>query len=74
MKLQEFMNKNTLSYREMGALAGVNHTTIFYYVQGKKRPTLEVAYKIELATKKKVKMVDLLDTDTRTEIEDEFKA
>lgn len=59
MKLKTYMDKNNLSYRKFAQQLGIDHTSLFKYATGERTPRLNVALKIEKATKGKVKCSDL---------------
>ena len=72
MKLQEFMKKKGLSYREMSKVCGVSYSCLHHYVMGGRTPSVDLAYRIEVATKKKVKMEDMISLDVKSKIDCEF--
>ena len=61
MKLKEYMEKTNIGYRELAKKAGVHHTTIFSFLNGRTktfRP--EIAQKISDATDGKVSFLTLV--------------
>lgn len=64
MNLRQYMNKTNIGYRELAKKAGVHHTTIFSFLNGRTktfRP--EIAKKLHLATDKRVSVMSLVMGD-----------
>ena len=67
MKLQEYMKKTNIGYRELAKKAGVHHTTIFSFINLREDGTYrtnsfrpEIAMKISKATGDKVSIMSLV--------------
>jgi len=61
MNLKDYMSKTNIGYRELAKIAGVHHTTIFSFLNGRTktfRP--EIAKKISKATGGKVSFMCLV--------------
>ena len=59
MKLKTWLKKNGESFRSFGKRTGIDHTSLFKYTTGERTPRLNVALKIEKATKGQVTCADL---------------
>lgn len=68
MNLKQYMTKTNIGYRELAKKAGVHHTTIFSFINGRTktfRP--EIAKKLHLATDKKVSFLSLVTGESDSE-------
>lgn len=60
MSLQEYLEKNKISYRDLAKKAGVNYTTIFKYLKQDSRALrYDIAVKVSKATGGKVSVDSL---------------
>lgn len=59
MLLQDYLESRQFTYKEFAKMADVTPQTIYNYIHGRRKPTLEVALRIEEATKGKVSAKDL---------------
>lgn len=67
MNLKQYMTKTNIGYRELAKKAGVHHTTIFSFLNGRTktfRP--EIAEKISKATDGKVSFLCLVTGKDQT--------
>ncbi len=55
MTLQEYLNKTEMMFVEFAERIQVNPSTVSLLARGKRKPSLELALKIEEATRGKVK-------------------
>ena len=68
MTIKEYIEKNKLTYREMGELCGVHYSAIYILALPKshksaRKISLAIAQKIITATKGKVTIQDLLEIE-----------
>lgn len=57
-KLEKFRVKEKMTYRGLAEFLGLDHTTVYKYCKGQRKPQLEMAIKIEDKTKGKVGIRD----------------
>jgi len=60
MTLKEYLKLRKISYRTFAEIVGVDHTYVWRLKNGERRPSPDVALKIEKATKGMVTRMDLL--------------
>jgi len=58
MKLKEYLDKNNLIHSRFGERCEIKRSAFCRYVNGSRRPTLEVAIKIKSESKNKVTEFD----------------
>ena len=61
MQLSEYLKKHSLTYETFGKMVGVSSPHITNILSGKKRPSIELAKRIEIATNKAVRLDDLIE-------------
>jgi len=59
--LHEFLVRNELSYRQAAKFFGIDHSTIYKYVQGHMNPSLKNAIKIKKRSKGFIRIEDLYE-------------
>lgn len=58
MKLETYLKTKAISHAEFASLIGTTQTSVTRYVNGKRRPSIEMIDMIDRITKGKVKMRD----------------
>jgi transcriptional regulator with XRE-family HTH domain len=58
MKLKEYLTTKNIGHTDFAADLGVSQVTVTRYANGKRKPSLAMALKIEEVTKRKVKVSD----------------
>lgn len=58
MPFLEYLKKEGMTFRAFSKIVDIDQTQLSRYAHGRKKPSLENAYKIYLASKKKIKLED----------------
>ncbi len=61
MKLEQYLNDNEIKHHEFAGKVGTSQASITRYVNGDRRPSIEMIEKIKRATKGKVQHADWID-------------
>lgn len=61
MPFKEYIKKSGMTFRAFSLVVKIDQAQLNRYANGLKKPSLENAYKIYIATKKKVKLEDWFD-------------
>lgn len=58
MKLEQYLSDKDIKHSDFADTLGVSQVTVTRYANGKRRPSLKMALKIEEVTKRKVRVSD----------------
>lgn len=61
MKLETYLQTQSIKHSDFAEKLGVSQVTVTRYANGKRKPSLAMALKIEGLTKKKVRVSDWFD-------------
>jgi DNA-binding transcriptional regulator YdaS (Cro superfamily) len=59
MTLKEYLKKRKITYKKFALMGGWNITTVFFWVSGRRIPSIENAIRIEALTSGKVKAQEI---------------
>lgn len=65
MTLRQYLDKRKMSFRKFSALVDIDAAQLNRYVNTINRPSIETAYKIYLATGRKVNLKDWFEEDKK---------